>query len=193
MRVIVAGVPGAGKTSIMSEVSKKTHHTIVNYGTVMLELAREEGVVEHRDDIRRLPIEKQRELQRKAAERIGAMDNIIVDTHLTIKTASGYFPGLPVWVLEAIKVEMEKAKQSESKKCFQDYFTTLKFIKINMESLTLIQKVRQYVTKLKKLPPGRQVYHVFFESQIKPAFIGSRILLKCSGRLLGILMSMRAL
>ncbi len=83
-------------------------------------------------------------------------------------------------VLEAIKVEMENAKKAPAdlKKCFQDYLTTLKFIKINMESLTLIQKVRQYVTKLKKLPPGRQIYHVFFEAQIKPAFIGSRILLK---------------
>ncbi len=80
-------------------------------------------------------------------------------------------------VLEAIKVEMENAKKAENKKCWQDYLTTLKFIKINMESLTLIQKVKQYVTKLKKLPPGRQVYHVFFEAQIKPAFIGSRILL----------------
>ena len=82
--------------------------------------------------------------------------------------------------LQAIKVEMEKAKKATSavKKCYEDYLTTLKFIKINLESLTLIQKVKQYVTKLKKLPPGRQIYHVFFEAQIKPAFIGSRILFK---------------
>ncbi len=81
-------------------------------------------------------------------------------------------------VLEAIRVELQNAKKAENKKCFQDYLTTLNFVKINMESLTLIQKVRQYITKLKKMPPGRQIYHVFFEAQIKPAFIGSRILLK---------------
>ena len=82
--------------------------------------------------------------------------------------------------LQAIKIELEKGKKvgTSTKKCYEDYLTTLKFIKINLESLTLIQKVKQYVTKLKTMPPGRQIYHVFFEAQIKPAFIGSRILFK---------------
>ncbi len=106
MRVIIAGVPGAGKTSIMKEVAQKTGYTVVNYGTVMLELARERGLVNNRDEMRKLPIEVQKELQREAACKLAQMDNVIVDTHLTIKTYSGYFPGLPRWVLESLKPEL---------------------------------------------------------------------------------------
>ena len=106
MRVVVAGVPGVGKTSILEEVSKVSGYPVVNYGTLMFEIAKGEGIVEHRDDMRKLSISVQRELQNKAAERIAEMDNVIVDTHLTIKTPSGYFPGLPSWVLERMKPEI---------------------------------------------------------------------------------------
>jgi len=73
---------------------------------VMLEIARERGLAEDRDSIRTLPISLQKELQKDAARRIGAMDDIIVDTHLTIKTPSGYFPGLPEWVLKELRPEL---------------------------------------------------------------------------------------
>ena len=106
MRVIVAGVPGAGKTSIMKEVSKRVNYKIVNYGDVMLQMALAKKLVNHRDEMRKLPIRIQRELQRDAAKKIGAMDDVIVDTHLIIKTPSGYFPGLPKWVLEEINPDL---------------------------------------------------------------------------------------
>jgi len=66
-------------------------------------------LVEDRDSIRRLPPETQKEIQRKAAEtiRIRAEEsNTIVDTHCTIKTPSGFLPGLPKWVLEALQPDM---------------------------------------------------------------------------------------
>lgn len=113
MRVIIAGVPGAGKTSIMNEVAKRTNHSIVNYGTVMLEMARGRGLVDDRDEIRKLPIEVQKDLQKRAASKIGSMENIIVDTHLTIKTPSGYFPGLPEWVLREIKPDIIVVVEAE--------------------------------------------------------------------------------
>ncbi len=106
MRVVVAGVPGTGKTSIMERVSEQASMDIVNYGSTMLELAVSEGLVNDRDEIRKLPIEVQKELQARAAKKIGEMQDVIVDTHLTIKTPSGYFPGLPIWVLEEIKPEL---------------------------------------------------------------------------------------
>ena len=113
MRIIVAGVPGAGKTSIMNEVSKRTNYRIVNYGTVMLDIAKSQGLVDDRDEIRKLPIETQIKLQREAAKKIGSMEKIIVDTHLTIKTPSGYFPGLPVWVLDEIKPNLIVVVEAE--------------------------------------------------------------------------------
>ncbi len=106
MRVVVAGVPGAGKTSIMKEVSREASLRIVNYGTTMLDIAMDEGIVKDRDEIRRLLITVQKSLQARAAKKIGEMQDVIVDTHLTIKTPSGYFPGLPIWVLEEIKPDL---------------------------------------------------------------------------------------
>ncbi len=105
MRIVVTGVPGVGKSTIMDGVSRTTGMKIVNYGDVMLEIAKGMGV-KNRDEIRKLPAEKQREIQRRAGEEIGKMDDVIIDTHMSIKTPSGYLPGLPEWVLREIKPSM---------------------------------------------------------------------------------------
>lgn len=105
MRIVVTGVPGVGKTTIMEGVAKKIEYKIVNFGDIMLEKAREIGV-KNRDEIRKLPVEKQRDLQRIAGEHIGRMDNVIVDTHMSIKTPAGFLPGLPEWVLRSLKPSM---------------------------------------------------------------------------------------
>lgn len=102
MRVIVTGVPGVGKSSVMEGVSKAFAVPIVNYGTVMFEEAKARGLVTARDEMRKLPAETQRGVQAKAAERIGAMSSAIIDTHCLIKTAEGYLPGIPMTVLTLI-------------------------------------------------------------------------------------------
>ena len=33
-------------------------------------------------------------------------DNVIVDTHCTINTPSGFLPGLPIWVLEQLQPDL---------------------------------------------------------------------------------------
>ena len=104
MRAIVDGIPGAGKTTVLNEVIKKAGIEVINYGDVMFEMAKKEGIKD-RDGMRKLPYEKQRELQRKAAEEIAKKDNVIVDTHCTIKTPYGYLPGLPYDVLQILKPE----------------------------------------------------------------------------------------
>ncbi|UCG69488.1 MAG: adenylate kinase [Thermoplasmata archaeon] len=120
MRMVVTGVPGVGKTSVMEGVAKEKGLTIVNYGTVMFDVAKAEHLVEHRDQIRKLSVETQRDVQEKAAQRIYEMGDVIVDTHCTIKTSGGYYPGLPEWVLRRLKpdriilveaTEMEIAKR----------------------------------------------------------------------------------
>ena len=105
MRIVVTGVPGVGKSTIMDGVAKNIDYKIVNFGDIMLEKAREIGV-KNRDEIRKLTVDKQRELQRLAGEYIGKMDNVIVDTHMSIKTPAGFLPGLPEWVLKALKPSM---------------------------------------------------------------------------------------
>jgi len=119
MRVVAAGVPGVGKTSILNEVSERANYPIINYGTLMFEMAREEGLVTHRDEMRKLPINIQKDLQKRAAEKLSKMKDVIVDTHLTIKTPSGYFPGLPIWVLESMKPEMIVVIEAKPKEIFE--------------------------------------------------------------------------
>ena len=93
--VIVTGVPGVGKSTVMN-AAKDFGYDIVNFGTTMFEEAQKEGV-SNRDDLRKLPVDVQKRLQKQAGEKIGQMDNVIVDTHASILTPSGYLPGLPEW------------------------------------------------------------------------------------------------
>ncbi|UCE37363.1 MAG: adenylate kinase [Thermoplasmata archaeon] len=103
MRMVVSGVPGVGKTSVMEGVAKEKGLSIVNYGSVMFEVAKSQGLVENRDQIRKLSVEKQRDIQEAAAQKIYEMGDVIVDTHCTIKTHGGFYPGLPEWVLRKLK------------------------------------------------------------------------------------------
>lgn len=98
--VIVTGVPGVGKSTVMN-AAKDFGYSIVNFGTTMFEEAKKEGV-ENRDDLRKLPVDVQKRLQKQAGEKIGQMNNVIVDTHASILTSSGYWPGLPEWTVKAI-------------------------------------------------------------------------------------------
>jgi adenylate kinase len=70
----------------------------------MLEEASKIGV-RNRDELRKLSLAKQRRLQEMAAKRIAKIKDaiVIIDTHLFIKTIDGYYPGLPMHVLDIIK------------------------------------------------------------------------------------------
>ena len=70
----------------------------------MLELAKDFGV-KNRDELRTLPVEKQKELQRLAAEKLASLndDVIFVDTHAFISTKAGFYPGLPNHVIQIIE------------------------------------------------------------------------------------------
>ncbi|MCD6146864.1 MAG: adenylate kinase [Thermoplasmata archaeon] len=101
MVVILAGVPGAGKTTVMKKVMERKEVNFITYGTVMLEIAKEMGIRD-RDEMRKLPIEKQRKLQELTAEKVSKMGDVVVDTHCTIKTPSGYLPGFPYHILKKL-------------------------------------------------------------------------------------------
>ncbi|MEM1657675.1 MAG: adenylate kinase [Candidatus Jordarchaeales archaeon] len=109
--VVVTGVPGVGKTTVIDnaiEAARKEGMkiTLMNYGTVMLEIAKAKGLVENRDQMRKLPSNIQREVQKLAAEKIAdaAKDGIVVvDTHMLINTPEGFLPGIPAWVAESLK------------------------------------------------------------------------------------------
>ena len=63
------------------------------------------------------------------------------------------------------------------------YLQTLVFIRDQVEKLSLIKKMKVFVTQLGSLPADRGIYHSLFEVSIKPSFIGSRIFFSSSENL----------
>ena len=104
--VVLTGIPGSGSTTLLNKALEEVDYVHLNYGDIMTEIAIKEGIVEHRDELRKLPAETQKEIQAQAAKEIkerSESDNVIVDTHCTINTPAGFLPGLPIWVLEQLQ------------------------------------------------------------------------------------------
>jgi len=100
--IVVTGIPGVGKTTVMQKAAEGMDIQFVTFGSVMIDIAKEMGLVKDRDEMRKLSLEQQKKLQIKTAEKVGKMKNVIVDTHCTVKTPKGYMPGLPEWVLKKL-------------------------------------------------------------------------------------------
>jgi adenylate kinase len=107
-KVVITGVPGVGKTTVINGAldllkGEGVVYRSINFGTFMFEVASAEGLVKDRDEMRTLPQNVQRRLQKTAAEKIAQIEeNIIVDTHCTVKTPKGFLAGLPEWVLHEL-------------------------------------------------------------------------------------------
>ena len=108
-KVVIVGIPGVGKTSLLTKLVEHVTQqnktvSVRSFGTVMLGEARKNGVKD-RDELRTLPIKKQQELQKMAAEKISKMEDdvIFIDTHAFISTKSGFYPGLPNYVIQIIQ------------------------------------------------------------------------------------------
>jgi adenylate kinase len=107
-RVIIVGIPGVGKTTVVSRVvellkEKNVKVSVSTFGTIMFNEAKKKGI-KNRDDIRKLSVKEQKELQSTAARTIASItdDVVIVDTHAFISTQEGFYPGLPHNVLEIL-------------------------------------------------------------------------------------------
>jgi len=112
--VVVVGLPGVGKSTVLAKLEELAAREglklqTVNYGTVMMGLAEASGrKVAHRDEMRKRSMSFQRELQAEAAKKIAEMASsfegvTLLDTHMIVRTGSGYLPGLPSHVLALLK------------------------------------------------------------------------------------------
>ncbi len=106
---IVVGIPGVGKTTVITKtkdilLQSGYNTTVVVFGSVMLSEAKKMGIGD-RDQIRKLSLSGQQNLQNLAADYICSVkeDLVIVDTHLFIRTSSGFFPGIPQNVIQKLK------------------------------------------------------------------------------------------
>ncbi len=108
-RVIIVGIPGVGKTTVVSKVvellkEKQISVSVFIFGTVMFDEAKKTKGIQNRDDLRKLSVREQKELQSMAARKIASITDeaVIVDTHAFISTKEGFYPGLPHNVLEIL-------------------------------------------------------------------------------------------
>jgi len=114
--VIVTGIPGTGKTTVCNLVEKLARGmgveaSVINYGTVMMEILRKHGITKDRDTMRKDSVATQRKLQREVAEavaeKIKHLNGLkIIDTHMSIKTPEGYLPGLPSHNLDILRPDL---------------------------------------------------------------------------------------
>jgi len=114
--VIVTGIPGTGKTTVCNLVEKLGKDAgaqigSMNYGTVMVGILQKQGKAMERDSMRKDSVDSQRELQKAVAKEVSDKTRrsegiTIIDTHMSIKTASGYLPGMPYHVLQLLNPQM---------------------------------------------------------------------------------------
>jgi len=108
-KVVMVGIPGVGKTTLLSKMVEiiKNHDksvSVMSFGTLMFEIAKKNGLKD-RDELRKLPVTEQHNLQKIVAEKIAEQTEqvVIIDTHAFINSSEGYYPGLPEHVLKIIK------------------------------------------------------------------------------------------
>ncbi|MEM2907287.1 MAG: AAA family ATPase, partial [Candidatus Odinarchaeota archaeon] len=98
MKFILTGVPGAGKSTICNRIAEKMSGvSVVNYGDMIFEVAKElyPKIICTREDTRKLPRKNYKEIQIEAANKISLLEeNLIIDTHMSLKTPFGFYPGL---------------------------------------------------------------------------------------------------
>jgi adenylate kinase len=113
---IVTGIPGTGKTTVCGFVEKLGKEAgvrinVLNYGTVMMGILQESGRSMERDGMRKDSVDVQRSLQKQVGEAIAekvrqSRGLTIIDTHMSIKTPEGYFPGLSSNNLSTLKPDL---------------------------------------------------------------------------------------
>ena len=104
--IIIAGVPGAGKSTVLDEVYKKRAEkfSVVSFGTEMLNLSLSKKLVENRDQMRNLSHQAQHSLQIETSNIIASKEgNILLDTHCAVKTPGGYMTGMTDEMLDILK------------------------------------------------------------------------------------------
>jgi adenylate kinase len=111
-KIVITGVPGVGKTTVVNEALRKLkddgiEYQSINFGTFMFEVAKNDNIVENRDQMRTLDRAVQKRLQQRAAQAIAQVKgNVLIDTHASVKTPKGYLAGLPEWVLREIMPDL---------------------------------------------------------------------------------------
>mgnify|MGYP001218947525 CR=1 FL=1 len=119
MIAVVFGIPGVGKTTIVKAVEEKLGLVYIHPGNIMYEIALRKGIIHNVDEMRKLKLSIQQEIQSEMAKEIADMtqtqpqNSFIIDTHAIVKTPQGFFPGLRNTFFEVIKPDIYLVVESD--------------------------------------------------------------------------------
>ncbi|MGC9132933.1 MAG: adenylate kinase [Nanopusillaceae archaeon] len=151
MIILVVGVPGVGKTSVINESKKylKYNFRIISVGDIIFDLAKEKYGINDRDEIRKkLNVDQQEELQLEAMKKIKEMEkeeDLILDTHLVIESYSGYIPGIMRKFAEILKPDGIAVIVSDPDKIFVRRLRDIQIRGRDIEELNRIE-IQQNLT-----------------------------------------------
>ena len=125
MVAVVFGIPGVGKSTIVNRVKDDLGLVYIHPGNIMYEIASEKGIVENVDQMRKLKLSVQQQLQEEmagvVAEKINSQkeDSFIIDTHAIVKTPQGFFPGLRNAFFEVVQPDIYLVVESKPEMILQ--------------------------------------------------------------------------
>ncbi len=97
--VVVTGVPGVGKTTLCRRVSEDLGYKYVNYGDLMLDIAKSKDLASTDFEMFKLDIDTQQEIWEGAALKIKEMKGALVDLHGIDQSPIGYILSLPIEII----------------------------------------------------------------------------------------------
>ncbi len=110
-----------------------------------------------------------------APSRLGTQDEALLSARHDLVALIGHdllrTDPIRAYLTLAESLQKEKQRGGET----DPFVKTLIFMQVSMERTELIQRFRLILKKLGKIPPGRAIYHTLFETQVKPAFVSSRV------------------
>ncbi|MFH8080482.1 MAG: AAA family ATPase [Candidatus Aenigmatarchaeota archaeon] len=106
MRVIVAGLKGCGKTTVLKFVSQKRPDIkILNAGDFFAQVFQKYGLKRDQGDLgipRERYVKIQKEIFKNLAREAKKHKNVIIDTHIFLTKREGYYPGLPEFAMKEL-------------------------------------------------------------------------------------------
>jgi adenylate kinase len=132
--VVVTGVPGVGKTTLCMRISGTFGYEYVNYGDLMLSIARNRDLASTDFEMFSLDMKNQHEIWKSAALKIKEKENVLVDLHGVDQSLIGYIISLPVeiikpdiiFVIESLEDRILKQRNKDTKIRIVDTIGSLK-------------------------------------------------------------------
>ncbi|MDP2837338.1 MAG: AAA family ATPase [Methanobacteriaceae archaeon] len=97
--VAVVGVPGVGKTSLCKSAVKSLGCNYINYGDLMLEIARDKNLAKTDKEMFTLDMELQYNIWKETAHKINETKHVLVDLHGLDQSPEGYLFSLPLEII----------------------------------------------------------------------------------------------